>query len=619
MNIEEKIEAQRSDEPNTEINLVKNITKKKSSVNITDYVLQIKDDFYRESSIEFKHYREEKREDKIQVTIKTRVGQPTIETIQKDLEKSNIPKIAMDLERTTGYDLPYTNILLQIHEDFKNQGKPLFKNLEKKDLPYFTDNGKFVPLWLAQDIMEDHHFATHKENDQLYIYQNGVYKTKGETKIKQEAQKRLGRYRKNHWINETLETIRIDNYIPKERFNNPNNGLVVENGLLDLKRKRLKPHSPDHIHITKLPWSYDPEADCPEIKEFIGEVVHEDDIKLIQEMFGYCLLRDYPYAKAFMLLGSGANGKSTLIDLLEQFLGEDNIAGPSLQDLLNNRFAKIQLHGKLANTHADLSSSKLESTGTFKMLTGGDTIQGEKKHQDPIEFKNHAKLIYSANELPKTTDRTEAFFRRWIVIEFPNQFTDNDEDTDPNLPDSLINEESMSGLLNWALEGLDRIKEQNGFSMTESRKEIEEKWILKTDSLRAFANRALKTEVGKSVSRNLVYEAYKKFCDHHDVYIVKKGPVTKKLPTILPEISKYRPKVGGKQVRSWKNLTFDEDFVRNNDYIHNIQGISLLKVLEKNNNIIVSNEVGTNTLDISDTGSGGSDGSLNIEEVDMDE
>lgn len=473
----------------------------------------------------------------------------------------------------------------------------------KKDLPFFTDNDspKFVPLWLAQEIMDDHHFATHEENEELYIYENGVYRPRGEIKTKQEAQKRLGRYAKNHYINETLQTIKRLNYVSKEKFNNPNNGLVVENGLLDLETRELKPHTPEHIHTEKIPWKYNPDADCPEIKQFISEIVHEEDVKLIQEMFGYCLLKDYPYAKAFMLIGNGANGKSTLLDLLERFLGEENTAGPSLQDLLNNRFAKIQLYGKLANIHADLSPEELEKTGTFKMLTGGDTINGEKKHKDPINFKNHAKLIYSANELPKTSDRTEAFFRRWIVIDFPNQFTEDNEDTNTNLPECLINPESMSGLLNWALDGLDRIKEQEGFSMTESRKEIQERWILKTDSLRAFVNRALTTKIDARTSRNDLYEIYKKFCNHHNIYIAKKQTVTKRIPTIMPEVKKVRPEVDGDRVRCWENLALKESFIKEHDYVQDVRGESGVLIALSSN--LYNNEVGANTLDNLDTDS----------------
>lgn len=437
----------------------------------------------------------------------------------------------------------------------------------KQDLPMFTDedNPDFVPLWLAQNIMDDYHFATHEESEQMYVYEDGVYKPRGEIVAKQEAQSRLERYRKNHYINETVETLKIENYTPAKKFNNPNNGLVVKNGLLDLETKKLKDHTPEHIHITKIPWEYDPKADCPEIKEFVGEVVHEDDVKLIQEMFGYCLLKDYPYAKAFMLLGSGANGKSTLLDLLERLLGEDNVATPSLQELLNNRFSRIELYGKLANIHADLSAEKLEKTGTFKMLTGGDTIRGEKKYQDAITFKNHAKLIYSANNLPRTEDRTEAFFRRWIVIEFPNQFTEDKEDTDPDLPDKLINEESMSGLLNWAIEGLERIQEQDGFSKTKSRAEIEEKWIRETDSLRAFVDEAVEKDSDSFITKEKFYQVYCEWTDKHNVFTVKNGQVTKRLQTLLPQTELFKPKVGDKQKRAWRNIKWSDNFIESYD------------------------------------------------------
>ncbi|MFB6089031.1 MAG: phage/plasmid primase, P4 family [Candidatus Aenigmatarchaeota archaeon] len=489
---------------------------------------------------------------------------------------------------------------LEINED---------KNIEndKTDLPFFTEDGKFVPLWMAENIMNDYHFATHEETEELYVYENGIYKAKGVSVVKSESQKRLKEYVKTHYVNEALEAVKRDNYTPQEKFNNPNDGIVVENGLLKVEERELKDHSPEYVHLTKIPWKYDPEADCPKIKQFISEIVNEGDKKLIQEMFGYCLLKDYPFSKAFMLLGSGANGKSTLLQLLKIFLGEDNIATPSLQDLLQDKFAKIQLFGKLANIHADLSSKKLENTGTFKMLTGGDMMYGQKKFQDPIKFKNHAKLIYSANELPKTDDRTEAFFRRWIVIEFPNQFSG--EDADPDLPDSLIDEEEMSGLLNWALDGLERIKEQNGFSQTESREEIEKKWIMKTDSLRAFLDIACETETDAYVVKKDFYELYKKFCSENNVYTVKKGQVTKRLPTLKPQIHLERVgknnKIGGfgNRPRIWKNLEIKKSFIKENSYVQEVQPLrtsSIVRANNNNNNNNNNNKRVQNTLDLSD-------------------
>lgn len=487
-------------------------------------------------------------------------------------KKEEFIKLAEKRGMTTEEAIKYFKILDnpdqisvdKISEDFK-----------KEDLPYFTQDKspKFVPLWLAKDLCLEHHFVTHEQTKELYVYNEGIYEPRGEVVVRNKAQKRLGRFTKSHYINETVDCIKRDTFTHPDKFNNPEEGIVVKNGLLDLETRELKEPSPEYIHLSRIPINYDPEADCPKIKKFISEIVNGDDIKLVQEMFGYCLLKDYPIAKAFMLLGSGANGKSTLIDLLELFLGEDNIATPSLQDLLDNRFAKVELYGKLANLHADLSNKKLESTGTFKMLTGGDTVRGEKKYQGAIKFKNYAKLIYSANELPKTDDRTTAFWRRWVVIDFPNEFPEGGNGTDESLPHSIATEEELSGLLNWALDGLDRVLEGGHFSHTKTRNEIEKKWIMKTDSLRAFLDMACEIQEGSYTLKEDLYKVYKHFCAENNIFTVKKGQVTKRLPSIIPQTELFRPKVGDKQIRAWRNLTIKPGFIKEVDYRQDIQGV----------------------------------------------
>ena len=105
-------------------------------------------------------------------------------------------------------------------------------------------------------------------------------------------------------------------------------------------------------------------------------------------------------------------------ELFEQFLGDQNVSHASIQELNNARFAIADLHGKLANVCADLKAEKLTSTGTFKILVSGDTIRAQKKHGQPFDFRNIAKLIFSANEIPESNDQTYAYFKRWIVLLF---------------------------------------------------------------------------------------------------------------------------------------------------------------------------------------------------------
>lgn len=168
-----------------------------------------------------------------------------------------------------------------------------------------------------------------------------------------------------------------------------------------------------------------------------------------------------PFHKAIMMIGSGANGKSTVLRLLKSFLGETDCSAVSLQDLCKNRFAAAQLYHKLANICADLPSDGIENSGKFKTLTGDDFVNAEFKFQKAFCFENYAKLAFSANQIPKTQDDTIAYFRRWIIAAFNQVFLG--KNCDPTIIKKLTTEKELSGLLNLTLEGLNRILLNGGF------------------------------------------------------------------------------------------------------------------------------------------------------------
>lgn len=422
--------------------------------------------------------------------------------------------------------------------------------------PYrFFDGNKFVPGRLGESIKKDFRFVTMKDNEDAYVYQDGVYQLGAEVVIKAEARKRLtDELSREGFINETVAHITETTYAERKKFDNPYTLIAVENGLLDVLTGELQPHTPDKMTTTKLPVPYNKDATCPKIMKFLSEIHHEADIPIIQEIVGYCLLKRYPFGTAFMFLGPGENGKSTELNLIEALVGEDNVANPSLQDLLYNRFAKAELYGKLVNIHADIPSTKLEKTGVFKMLTGWDTIYMERKNRDPFYGKNYAKLIYSANELPETTDLTLAFFRRWILIRFPNSFPEGDPNTDSDIIDKLTTPEELSGFLNWALEGLHRLLKQSHFTRTKTRKEVEDEWIMKTDSLRAFTNELVEVKPGTFTTKAQFYERYKKFCSDYDLMAVTMSAIGHRLPTIIPQTGESKPLVDGRQQKAWKDI-----------------------------------------------------------------
>ena len=123
-----------------------------------------------------------------------------------------------------------------------------------------------------------------------------------------------------------------------------------------------------------------------------------------------------------MFHGGGSNGKGVLIQMIEALIDPSNCSHRSLQDLDNNRFAAADLYGKHVNTFADLKSLRLSNTGNFKMLVSDDSLTEEHKFEHPFTFRNYAILIFSANEIPGSDDKTDAFYRRWIIFHFDKKF-----------------------------------------------------------------------------------------------------------------------------------------------------------------------------------------------------
>jgi putative DNA primase/helicase len=180
------------------------------------------------------------------------------------------------------------------------------------------------------------------------------------------------------------------------------------------------------------------------------------------ELAGYCLYRSYLLHSAWMLSGNGANGKSTYINLIKSFLGSTNVVSISLHELEENRFSKASLYGKLAKLYPDLPSRALYQTGVFKMCTGADPLTGEKKFRGAFNFMNVANFVFSANTVPRSpSDDSDAFFRRWIIIPFPNKF--EGDNRDERILAKLTTSTELSGLLSLALKALRELLRRGAF------------------------------------------------------------------------------------------------------------------------------------------------------------
>lgn len=414
----------------------------------------------------------------------------------------------IDPEKTEELDYRYGRLKWVTH--LKEIGIDVEPTTDYRNYFSKTKNGsyKFVPLAVAKDIMSK--FPTvYCEGLGLLVYENGVYKQGKEMYLKQKIQELLGFEANNQRVAEVMGQIERSKVEKLDAFNlTPL--LNVKNGLLDIATGELLDHSPKILTTIQLPIEHNPAADCPNIKKFFNEVVRSDTVPILEEWFGYCLFPSTEYEKAIMKLGTGANGKSVLINLFECFIGEENICHHDLQDFDKNRFATASLFGKLANTSADLPASALKDTGIFKKLVTGDYLQAENKGEKSFTFKPFARLMYSANELPISYDLSDGFFRRWIIINFPFSFIG--ENADPNLIKKITTSEELSGLLNLALQGRKRLVSQGGFTTNNDTKNALNEYKRANDKVLQFIEEECVISVTAKVSKTELYRAYNEWC-----------------------------------------------------------------------------------------------------------
>ena len=431
---------------------------------------------------------------------------------------------------------------------------------EKKDRNYIIfgfeeTKPKINHYQLAQDLIEEYHFKTLSDTRDILFYEDGIYRYGGESIIEKECEIRLEGIVKRYDINEIIEHIRRLTFIDRNDLNGDKWTLNLKNGLLNIKTKEFKAHTPELLSTVRIPVKYDPEAKCPEINKFLSEVLYERNIPAVEEMIGYCLYPEYIIQYWFLLHGKGANGKTTLLAVIVKFLGSENVAAVGLQDL-NQRFAAASLYGKLANICADLSSADLKSTHNLKALTGGDLINAEEKFKKPFPFVNFAKLIYACNQIPLTEDKSRAFYRRVRIIPFPNTFTGND--ADKNLLDKLTTEEELSGLLNLAIAGLNRLLENGDFTGSTSADETKERYEQASNTVYNFFHDCITEDPEYYIVKIKLIEAYRRYCETKDFTHRSAKEFIKEMKA-LTKMEDERKTIGTGRPRVWLGIKLKEE------------------------------------------------------------
>lgn len=390
----------------------------------------------------------------------------------------------------------------------KNKSKP--KN--SGNLPWYEEQEKglkFLPFVLAKHLSETR--DVYYGGESFLIYENGVYNISGE----KEAGRIIMDYMlPNYCIMASIRDCREqwDILVSKDfdDFNRNPYLVNVRNGLLDIRDMSFKEHTPSYLSTVQLNVEYNPQIDCPQFKKFLNEVLDCKLIPLVQEIVGYLLTTNTASQKAFVFWGPARTGKSTLLWVVEYLLlGKKNVSNIPWQEI-GDKFKTAELLGKLANVFSDLPSKSIDDTGIFKVVTGEDYLMAEKKNKNPFKFKPFARLVFSCNELPRNyVDRTEGFYRRLIIVPFSRQI-------DKSKIDKALKykfQREKEGILNWALEGLKRLYENNfEFSENELTDGVKKEYKRENNNVISFVEECCELDGLFSCSRIELYESYKEFC-----------------------------------------------------------------------------------------------------------
>jgi P4 family phage/plasmid primase-like protien len=391
-----------------------------------------------------------------------------------------------------------------------------------------NDREKAAFVWEVIRDSDTTYVRVNRDNDVLWAFDpdTGTWSPDGERALRHAARQSLGSHHYGGNVLEELKNqVRADPAaeVWNDEFGLEAGKLAVENGLLDLRKAyegdddALRDLQPEDYALNRLPVAYDPEVDPETWYGFVGDVVETSMITTLQEYVGHCLHRENLFERALLLVGGGENGKSTFLNTIEAVLGDDNTTSVSPFDF-GDKPSLARIHGSLANISVELEGGSLrgKNLANFKKLTGGDSIQAKRLYQGPYNFTYDGGMLFATNEVPEVpvSDDDTAFWRRWIIVHFDNQFPEGSSRRDPTLGKRLKEPENLSAVLNWAVEGWGRLLEKGEFSnVAETPDKTRQQWQSWGDSVDYFlSNVATSDDDAPNVSTHEAWGVYRHWC-----------------------------------------------------------------------------------------------------------
>lgn len=398
------------------------------------------------------------------------------------------------------------------------------KSIFKKSMlqPKNSSNSKSDHLTLARNVIDQ--VGTNKllaTASHIWMWDNGgVWNPIDERVLEQRIHNHMeseGLSIKRGTVKAVSATIQTEIFSSQHEWDQGNDIINFKNGELIWTGNswQIQKHNRSNFCTTQIPHTYDVNAKCPRFYQFLCEVFEgdsdmEDKILLILELLGYTLVANTKMETFVILVGSGANGKSVLLDLIRMLVGDKNVAAVQ-PAAFNNSFQRAHLHNKLANLVTELGEGKEIADAELKAIASGELTTAEHKYGHPFNFRPYCTCWFGTNHLPHTRDFSNALFRRAKIIQFNRTFVYG-QNADPNLKSKLVSE--IPGIIHLALWAYGEVLKRNSFTEPSSCAKAKHEWRIDVDQAAQFITEMCELVPGSIITSQEFYAAYKRWAEN---------------------------------------------------------------------------------------------------------
>lgn len=456
-----------------------------------------------------------------------------------DFEKAAFPQV----EELRAKCLELQNQLTNPDGSYKRNAiiEGELKELQKQ-LNGFKMTQKHFAILSIENVLkvaEQKKWGICKNNDFIYLY-NSEYWANIEKEAFQsflgEAAEQMGVTRfvsRWHEFRDTLfKQFIATSYLPKPKTKKNVVLINLKNGTFEITPTghNLRKFDRADFLTYQLPFAYNPTDQAPLFDRYLNQVQPDPLRQLILAEYLGCVFVPASYLKlekALILYGSGANGKSVFFEVVNALFGDENVSGYSLESLTDKEgYFRAMIVNKLLNYASELNANQA-TTDKTKQLISGEKIQARLPYGQPFDMTDYAKLIFNCNELPKNAEQTNAYFRRFLIVNFEQTIPEHQQDKE--LSKKIIAAE-LSGVFNWVLLGLNRLLLQKGFTYCEAVNEARKQYELESDSVNQFIEDSGYLASATNYSPIVeLYREYRAFCIEDGCQAVKKGNFIKRL------------------------------------------------------------------------------------------